>query len=260
MHFLLVNDDGFDSPELRMLCDAAVKRGHRVTIAAPETQQSGKSHSFTVLHPILAQEEEIPGAARAWRIAGTPVDCARIGMMALADEPVDLVISGINQGYNIGLATYVSGTVGAAREAAFSRADGRALAVSMEPQTPEDMRRFLADYAILTAEKLVKADVPAQSVCNLNAPCCALRELRGVKVCPISRITYTDGYERYNGPRGQVSFWLQPMAQEYKCEEGTDFALLNENWMTITFLTPEPISQEEYADFPVPIPTGIQFS
>ena len=253
MHFLLVNDDGFDSPELRMLCGAAAWRGHRVTVAAPETQQSGKSHSFTVFEPLLAQEAEMPGAACAWRIAGTPVDCTRIGLMALAKEPVDLVISGINQGYNIGLATYVSGTVGAAREAAFAAPKGRALAVSMEPRTPEDMRLFLADYAILTAEKLVNAEVPPQSVCNLNAPCCSLAELRGVKVCPISKLMYKDGYVRYDGPRGQVSFWLEPMAQEWEREEGTDLALLLDNWMTVTFLAPDPIAQDAYADFPVPI-------
>ncbi len=251
MHFLLVNDDGFDAPELRLLCRAAADRGHRVTVAAPMTQQSGKSHSFTIFTPLMAEKAEMEGAAAAWRIGGTPVDCARLGLMALAEEPVDLVISGINQGYNIGLAVFVSGTVSAAREAAFMQ--GRALAVSMEPRTPPDMRDFLADYAVRTAEKLVTADVPPMSVCNLNAPCCGVDRMRGVSVCPICELMYKDSYERYDGPRGQISFWLKPMDPDQPVAPGTDLALLLEDRMTITFLTPQPCDQSAWADFPIPV-------
>ncbi len=98
MHFLMVNDDGFDSEELRMLCRAAVRRGHRVTVVAPATQQSGKSHCFSIFQPLTVHPAEMEGADAAWKVEGTPVDCARLGMYALADGPVDLVISGITQG------------------------------------------------------------------------------------------------------------------------------------------------------------------
>lgn len=244
MHFLLVNDDGFDSPELALLCGAAAARGHRVTVVAPETQQSARSHCFTVFSPLFARRGRMKGATEAWRVAGTPVDCARLGLLALAKEPVDLVISGINQGYNIGLATYVSGTVGAAREAAFIQ--GRAMAVSMEPQTPEDMRAFFADYAIRAAETVVTAEVPHLSVCNLNAPCCGAADLKGVRTCGLSHRLYKDGYERYVGPRGDISFWLKPMPPYDEPEPETDLALLGENWLTVTWLTPEPCAQEDW--------------
>ena len=249
MHFLLVNDDGFDSPELRLLCRAAADRGHRVTVVAPREQQSGKSHSFTIFEPLLAERMEMEGAAAAWRVAGTPVDCARLGMMSLTDQPIDLVISGINQGYNIGLATYVSGTVGAAREASFLL--GRSLAVSVEARAPQEMRRFVADYAIRTAEHLVHADVPPQSICNLNAPGRTVDQLRGVRVCPLCKAVYLDSYVRYEAPRGQLSFWLGPMVEDLGEKPGTDLALLKENWMTVTFLTPEPIDQSAWVDFPL---------
>ena len=250
MHFLLVNDDGFDSEELRMLCRAAVARGHRVTVSAPSAQQSGKSHSFTVFEPLMVHKDAMEGAMAAWRVDGSPVDCARLGLYALAEEPVDLVISGINQGYNIGLATYVSGTVGAAREAAFDR--GRALAVSTETNTPEDMRLFTAEYAVRVAEKLVTADVPPQSVCNLNTPCCHVGELRGARVCGLCHLMYRDGYERHDGPRGQIAYWLKPMETEWDRdkEPESDMALLLDNWITITFLTPEPCDQSPWADVP----------
>lgn len=251
MHFLLVNDDGFDGPWLRLLCAAASARGHRVTVCAPDTQQSARSHAFTVTAPLLVRPASMPGAQAAWRVCGTPVDCTRLGMLNLAGEPVDLVISGINEGYNIGLATYVSGTVGAAREAAFAM--GKALAVSMEPRTPEDMQAFFADYAIRTAEKLTGADVPRQSVCNLNAPCCHVSEMKGAAVCPISRLMYKDGYVRYDSPRGDISFWLTPLTAEEHPEPGTDLALLLDNRISVTFLTPDPCDQAPWADFPIPV-------
>ena len=175
MHFLLTNDDGFDCPELRLLCRAAAARGHRITVAAPEEQQSGKSHAFSVFSPLFVRKDTMPGAEKAYRVRGTPVDACRLGFMSLAEEPVDAVLSGINVGYNIGFATYVSGTVGAAREAAF--AGFPSLAVSMEPHTPDDMREFFADYAVRTAEMMVRGEkpYPEQAVCNLNAPAARCR-------------------------------------------------------------------------------------
>ena len=251
MHFLLTNDDGFDSPELRLLCAAAAARGHRVTVSAPETQQSGKSHAFSVFDPLFVREEAMEGAERAFRVRGTPVDCCRLGFMSLAGERVDAVLSGINAGYNIGLATYVSGTVGAAREAAF--AGFPALAVSMEPHTPEDMRRFFADYAVRAAEMAADGRIryPSQSVINLNAPCCPTAELKGAKVCGISHLMYKDSYVRYDGPRGDVTYWLCPMEPEYNPEPDRDLGLLMQGWITVSFLTPEPVDQADWADFPL---------
>ena len=250
MHFLLVNDDGIDSPELGMLCRAAAKRGHRVTVAAPATEQSGKSHCFTILRPLTVKPVVMEGADAAWRVDGTPVDCTRLGLNALAEGPVDLVISGINRGYNTGLTTYVSGTVGAAREAAFDR--GKALAVSTEVNAPPDMRAFTADYAIRTAEKLVMTDVPPQSVCNLNTPGCSVKELKGVRVCGLSHLMYKDGYERIIGPRGQITYWLKPMEYQWDMdsEPESDLALLVKNWAAITFLTADPCDQTPWLDFP----------
>ena len=251
MHFLLTNDDGFDSPELRLLCEAAASRSHRVTVSAPEEQQSGKSHAFSVFNPLWVREDTMPGAEKAFRVRGTPVDCCRLGFMNLAGERVDAVLSGINYGYNIGLATYVSGTVGAAREAAF--AGFPSLAVSMEPHAPRDMWEYFADYAVRTAEMMVENPgcYPRQSVCNLNAPCCHVEELKGAKVCGISQLMYKDSYIRYDGPRGDITYWLRPMEPEFNPEPDRDLGLLMQNWITVTFLTPEPCDQEQWKDFPL---------
>lgn len=237
MHLLLVNDDGIDSPLLHRLSEAAATRGHRVTVAAPKTQQSARSHAFTVFEPLVVEEARVPGAQAAWAVHGTPVDCTRIGLMELAGAPVDLVISGINNGYNAGLATYVSGTVGAAREAAFMQ--GCALAVSMHPETPEETVRYFADYAVRLAERLVNTAVPWQSVCNVNVPPVPVSQLKKAVICPISRGMYKDGYEGRVSPRGTRYYWLTPEQPDESPAPGTDLYCLREGHITVSFLVPD---------------------
>lgn len=247
MHILLVNDDGIDSPALAVLCRAAAARGHRVTVCAPSTQQSAKGHSFTVFTPIMAHKREVEGAAEAWAVDGTPVDCTRLGLMALCGETVDLVMSGINVGYNAGLATYVSGTVGAAREAAFVRKP--AMAVSMQVDTPEETLRFFADWAVTLGERLAAYPFPDQAVCNVNVPAVPVYELQPPVMCPISREPWVDGYQRRESPRGGAYFWLEPESFDAQHTPGSDMDYLGRKHITCTFLTPEGCDQAAYSDF-----------
>ena len=236
MRILLVNDDGFDSPLLAILAKACHDRGHTVLVSAPNTQQSAKSHAFTLTTPLLCHESEMDGADRAWRIEGTPVDCARIGFMTLAGD-VDLVISGINRGYNTGLATYVSGTVGAAREASFHGLP--AMAVSVAVETPMETAEKFARYCVITGEKLVSTHVKPQTVCNLNCPPLAWEAVRGARVCAIERHVYVDAYAPRISPRGIRYFWLESEQQKPELDRDSDEALLEEGWLTVTFLSPD---------------------
>lgn len=245
MNILLVNDDGFDSPFLQLLCRAAGARGHHVTVCAPSTQQSAKSHSYTIYTPLIAHKRAMEGATEAWAIDGTPVDCCRVGMMNLCDG-VDLVISGINLGYNTGLATFVSGTVGAAREAAFQRIP--AMAVSGEPRTPKETMAFFADWAVALGERLVHYPVPEFSVLNVNVPPVPMHELKPPRMCPISRSIYNDHYEQRVSPRGAVYFWLSDYDPD-PATPGSDLDLLQQGHITCTFLTPDDgCGQQKYAD------------
>ena len=235
MKLLLVNDDGFDSPLLRLLARAAAARGHQVRVAAPDRQQSAKSHAFTVAEPLMTLPAKMEGAESAWRVCGTPVDCARIGLMELARD-AEMVISGINNGYNIGLATYVSGTVGAAREAAFIR--GKAIAVSVEYGAREETAAFLADYAVRTAEAIRMAPLPDMCVVSLNAPDRPAAQLKEARLCPLTSHHYRDSYERRVSPRGVTYFWLGPEQMDDHPDEGSDLDLLSRGHITCTLLTP----------------------
>ena len=228
MHFLIVNDDGINSPFLPILTQAVKRAGHRVTVCVPATQQSAKAHAFSIEQPILAEKREVPDADEAWAIFGTPVDSCRIGAMNLAPD-ADAVISGINLGYNVGMSVYVSGTVGAAREATFLHKPGIAVSAEM-------------------AEKLVTRGAPELTVCNLNAPPIPRAELKSQVLCPLNRAGYRDSYEQRISPRKQTYFWLSPMKQDPPLP-GSDQAYLDAGHPTCTFLTIDGQSQEEFADW-----------
>ncbi len=248
MHLMLVNDDGIRSPWLRILLDAALARGHRVTVAAPMEQQSAKAHAFTVFRPVVAAPVSLPGAHAAWAVDGTPVDCARIGLMCLTKEdPVDLVISGINMGFNAGLAVYPSGTVGAAREASFLQ--GRALALSAACETPEETVRHFARLGIRLAERLQRCPAPPLSVCNVNCPGLPVAELKAPVVCGLNQVIYADGYEERLSPRGDRYFWLEPERPTVHTP-GRDLDLLSRGHITCTFLLADAAAPEgACADF-----------
>lgn len=236
MHILLTNDDGIDSPYLAALSAAAGARGHWVTVSAPRNQQSAKSHAFTLSEPLKVYPASLPGAAQAWAVGGTPVDSCRLGMMNLAEGRPDLVISGINVGYNTGTAVYVSGTVGAAREAAFQGIP--AMAASLEEGAPEETLRWFADWAVALGEQLVAQGMPPLSVCSVNAPGVPPAMLKPPALCPLNPQIYRDSYEERTSPRGGRYFWLGPELPQEQPVPGSDVAMLQEGHVTITFLCP----------------------
>ena len=125
MHLMLVNDDGIHAPGIRALCDAATAAGHRVSISAPDRERSAASHAISLADSLKAERIDYPGAGTAFVVNGTPADCARLGLFLIPD--VDVVISGVNNGSNMGGACIYSGTVAAATEASMSGTPGLAV-------------------------------------------------------------------------------------------------------------------------------------
>lgn len=129
MKILLTNDDGIGAKGISVLANWAKRLGE-VTVIAPKSEQSGKSHGINIHSEIEIKEVDFPGAARAFAVDSTPADCVRFALLGLG-EKFDLVLSGINCGLNIGTDIVYSGTVGAIFEAA---AEGvPAVAVSTQP-------------------------------------------------------------------------------------------------------------------------------
>ncbi|MDO5434908.1 MAG: 5'/3'-nucleotidase SurE [Clostridia bacterium] len=245
MNILLVNDDGFDSAYLREFCRMAADRGHRVRVCAPMFQQSAKSHSFTILEPVLTQERKMDGAERAWAIAGTPVDCSRIGFLELYPE-AEIVISGINNGLNEASSVYPSGTVAAAREAALYRLP--AMAVSAGYCLPDETLRYYIAWCLKIAERLIVYDRPDRALLNVNIPGVPLAELKAPVFCPPDPAAYENRYIRREDPRGNTYFWLGPEVHNDHPSEGTDIWYLNRGHITCTFIGPYDLDQSRFAD------------
>ena len=237
MHILITNDDGIYSIGLRAVVDAALRRGHQVTVSAPYGQCSANSQHITLTHPLLVHELPWEGVAHAFSVEGTPTDCVRVAP-ELIDDPIDFCISGINKGENAGSAVYYSGTVAAAREAAMLYMP--AMAVSIRVGADDAMREKLADLAVRLAEHFHKTPLPRFTLINLNAPAIPVQEWKPLVVCPLSQAYYLDGYEKRTSPLGQTYLWLAandtsgvPMEP---AEPGSDYAFLQDGHVTCTFL------------------------
>ena len=203
-------------------------------MCAPKYQQSAASHRFTLVDPLYAAEYPVqePGC-RAWAITGSPADCVRIGLNQLVDRPVDVVISGINDGYNAGVAIHYSGTVGAAMEGAFHYLPS--IATSIHHKATPEMLDHLARFTIEMAEKYAGATVPRATILNINAPCVEPDQLKEPIYAPLDSGYFTDGYERRTSPRAGDYFWMVDGDLEAP-EKDTDCWYLNEGHITLTLM------------------------
>ena len=232
MHFLLTNDDGISAVGLKALSQAALERGHTVTVCAPQTQQSATSHHLTLHAPLMTQEVPWEGA-EAYAVAGTPADCARIGIL-LSKQPIDYVFSGINDGVNAGTAVYYSGTVSAAREARMCNLP--AMAVSIEVHAPWESLLHLAHLAVSMVEKAACAALPRLCLLNLNAPALPPAQWKPLRAAPLSDAYFLDSYERRVSPHGQTYFWLEGGLKIEPHRPGTDMALLEAGHPVLTLI------------------------
>ena len=137
MHILLTNDDGVQAQGLQVLKRELAKFGYTLTVVAPSGQRSAASHSLTIRKALYSRDVTEPGSAiREIAVSGTPVDCVKMALeYFLKDHKPDLIISGINDGYNLGSDVLYSGTVSAAMEGPYYQVP--AIAVSMLNMTED---------------------------------------------------------------------------------------------------------------------------
>ena len=235
MHIFLVNDDGIQSIGIHALCQAALEKGHKVSICAPSTQQSAASQRITQMEPIYVKQYDMgQEGVDAWAITGSPTDCVRLGLFELVKEPVDVLISGINDGYNAGMAVHYSGTVGAATEGALNHI--RAMAVSIHHQASQEAYDYLARLSIATAERYIALKTPPVTVLNLNGPLREPGEMLTPMLAPLSTANFKDTYIRRESPRSGAYYWMTNDCLMEAPEQGTDLDYLAKGHITYTFM------------------------
>jgi 5'/3'-nucleotidase len=196
---LLSNDDGIDSTYLGALADG-LERGTpaEVMVIAPERQRSAMSHTITLHKPLRLQAH----APNRYAASGSPVDCVYLGIMRLCPRPPALVVSGINDGYNLGTDVFYSGTVGAAIEGALR--GSAAMAVSLAPAAPGDLEKAVAVSVGLAASLLVRPP-PRGVVFNVNVPGGPDRRYQLTR---LGRRIYSDDVQERRDPRGRPYYWI----------------------------------------------------
>lgn len=225
---LVVNDDGIQAKGIKMLVAAARVLGD-VWVVAPESQRSSMSHRIIYSDPITVEKFEpyIEGV-HAYACSGTPADCVRVGIKVIGKKP-DLVLSGINNGYNISGDIQYSATVGAALEAAFWGIP--AISVSQaDPDFTEVTERYLPELL----KEYMDKPLSKTQVWNINFPDCKLTECKGImRDCRVSYDNfYTDDYKEKIGDDGSITYTVIP-GRNWVGIPGTDLFAVTNNYVSV---------------------------
>jgi len=174
---LITNDDGIGADGIRKLAEIARGLGE-VTVVAPDTQRSAASHHCIFTRPLILKKYDFGvDGVKAYTLDGTPADCVRVGIFTVWDMKPDIVLSGINHGYNISSDIQYSGTVGAVLEAAFLGVPGIAVSYGNHEFNATDIvDRYLPELL----EEYMEKPLPNTRVWNINIPDCRADECRGV--------------------------------------------------------------------------------
>jgi 5'-nucleotidase len=231
---LIVNDDGIDSPGVQALVDAFASIAE-VHVCAPDGNRSGASASTTALNGFMSVEaRELKGATSAWAVSGQPVDATQFGLLELGPtgkpSDFDLVISGINDGANVGNLQQYSGTVGAASAAVHYGVPAIAISQASRMRSFE----FSAQFAVRFVQQLNEHGAQAGIVYAINIPVANQDQVVGIQASPQGgQYFHVDDYLRRTDDQGQQS---ARAAAGYKNEQpaGSDTEFFQKKHITIT--------------------------
>jgi 5'-nucleotidase len=200
LNILIVNDDGIQSLGIRILAEAMEKE-NKVLVVAPQSQRSACGHSITLEKPLSIKEEKLPGVySKAYSIDGTPADCVRIGVDKISDHKIDLIISGINKGYNLGINVLYSGTVSAAVEGVLYKIPS--IAISTSPGEFSEIKENYETTALSLKEIIKKLPLKSEvNLYNINVPGRENGNIKGIKVCPLAHQVYTNVFTKVAGDK-----------------------------------------------------------
>ena len=229
---LVTNDDGILAPGIAALAEAMQDLGE-VMVCAPETERSGSSHAIS-LHSHLRTDEIKPGW---YRVNGTPVDCVYLGALHLCARRPDLIVSGINPGYNLGSDVFYSGTVGGAAEGFIRGASAIAVSVHAResPRTAIPIVRTLAKVLLASSQRsLLNVNIPWLSREAAGRAPETLAEGLPLHVTRLGARPYIEQVERRQDPRGQAYYWIGGPPHDIGDNEGEDTWAVKHGHISVT--------------------------
>jgi 5'-nucleotidase len=226
---LVTNDDGVHSEGIKVLADALKSLGE-VTVVAPLAEASAIGHALTLRRPLRLETM----SAGVYAVDGTPTDCVNIAISSVLRGMPDLVVSGINKGWNLGDDVTYSGTVSGAFEAALLGPPG--IAVSLQ-RTGEDFDfSEAARGAQVVAQSVLERGLPARTFLNINVP---QGRTKGIKVTVQARRNHITKVDERIDPRGQRYFWIEEGQNEWEPHDRSDFQAVRDGYISVTPLQPD---------------------
>lgn len=235
MRILCTNDDGINAPGIKVIEDIAKRLSDDVWVVAPESDQSGVSHSLSLNDPLRLREI----SPRHYAVRGTPTDCVIMGVRhIIKDKRPDLVLSGVNRGRNVAEDVVYSGTIAGAMEGAILGIPSFALSQEFGVETRQNMPWDTAlTHGPEIVRKIFKTGVPAEVVVNINFPNCAPGDVQGVVISRQGK--RNQGFLKIDGRkdgRGNDYFWIgfERLAAVETPTAGTDLDVLARKCVSVT--------------------------
>ena len=228
MKILISNDDGYQAPGIVALYEA-LREVAEVEVVAPEHNNSAKSNALTLHSPLYVHHA--PNGFRY--VNGTPADCVHIALSGLLDYRPDLIVSGINNGANMGDDTIYSGTVGAAMEGylfgipsiAFSQVDREWVHLESAALKARDLVLQMARQKLIGTKPWLL---------NVNIPNRPYEEIGHIKLCRLGRRHAAEAVIKQTSPRGETMYWIGPAGAAMDDAEGTDFHATAQGFISMT--------------------------
>jgi 5'-nucleotidase len=226
---LVTNDDGVHSEGIRILADALAPLGD-ITVVAPTQEASAIGHALTLRRP-LRIETIAPGV---FAVDGTPTDCVNIAITHVLREKPDLIVSGINKGWNLGDDVTYSGTVSGALEGALLGIPS----IAISTQRVRDECEFgpSAKAAAIVAEAVLQRGIPRWTLLNINTPKGPNKGFRVTVQAKRNHVTVID--ERID-PRGRAYYWIEEGENEWEPHDRSDYQAVRDGYISITPLQPD---------------------
>ncbi|MCU0487533.1 MAG: 5'/3'-nucleotidase SurE [Anaerolineales bacterium] len=233
MHLLVTNDDGVTAPGLLALAEALEGLG-KVSILAPDRNWSASGHVKTLHRPLRVKEVELADGRMALASDGAPSDCVALALLGLLEEPIDLVVSGINPLANLGHDVTYSGTVTAAMEAVIFGVPGVAISLD-SAENHKGRLDFTAagQVARQVVSVLIEHGLPKKTLLNVNVPYLPFEEIKGTRITRQGLRVYRDSLVRRLDPRGRPYYWIGGESPTGIAAPGTDFGALAEGAVSI---------------------------
>lgn len=226
MKILVSNDDGVFAPGIRVLANELATIAE-VEVVAPDRNRSGASNSLTLNRPLTVKQME----NGYYRVEGTPTDCVHVALTGFLDTEIDIVVSGINDGANLGDDILYSGTVAAAMEGRYLGLPAIAISMSGNQIKHYETAAIIARQLV---EKLQREGLPSQTILNVNVPDLPIEQIKGMQVTRLGSRHCAEQVVKDHDPRGRPIYWIGRPGSEADSGVGTDFYAVNSGYVSIT--------------------------